>query len=83
MNKFNKKLAGLVGSVVGSCSSLVLVSKAGIVSGLGATGITSGLGSVGGAIGGGMATGLGVVATAPILIGCLSYVGYKYFVDDK
>ena len=51
----------------------------GTVGGLGATGITSGLAAVGGVLGGGMLTGLCVVAAAPVVAGGAAYGAYKLY----
>lgn len=54
------------GGAAGVAGSVGAVSTAGVVSGLGATGITSGLAAIGSVVGGGMLTGLAVVAAAPV-----------------
>ncbi|HEY9029767.1 MAG TPA: hypothetical protein VIM93_00250 [Kangiella sp.] len=81
--KFNSFAASITGSVSGAIASVVSVSKAGVVSGLGATGITSGLSSIGSVAGGGMAAGLGVVVAIPVVVGGVSYCIYKYCFSDE
>jgi hypothetical protein len=44
---------------------------------LSATGITSGLAAIGSIVGGGMATGLVITATAPVAVGAAAYGLYK------
>ena len=66
-----------VGAAVGTGGAIATVAASGTVAGLGATGITSGLAAIGAVVGGGMATGLIVVAAAPLAIGAAGYGGYK------
>lgn len=67
------------GAVLGSSGAVAGVSAAGTVTGLGATGITSGLAAIGAAVGGGMATGLVIVAAAPIATAGVGYCAYKLY----
>lgn len=69
------KAAG-AGAAVGSAAAVGTVAAVGEV-GLGAIGITSGLAGIGGVVGGGMATGLCIVAAAPIACGLAAFGIYK------
>lgn len=67
------------GAAVGASGGIGAVSAMGSVGGLGAAGITSGLAAVGGVVGGGMLTGLCLVAAAPILAGGAAFGAYKLY----
>ena len=72
-------LSAGTGAVVGASGAVAGVAAAGTVTGLGATGITSGLAAIGAALGGGMATGLVIVAAAPIATAGVGYGVYKLY----
>jgi len=62
------RVAGVGGAAVGFGAALHLVSALG-VPGISAAGVSSGLATLGSVAGGGMVTGVGVVATIPLLAG--------------
>ena len=65
------------GATAGGVGAVGAVAALGIP-GLGATGITSGLATVGSIVGGGMGAGLLITAAAPLAVGVVSYVLYKW-----
>lgn len=77
-NENNDMKAAGAGAVLGAIGSFGTVYTAGAVTGLGTTGIVSGLSVIGSVVGGGMATGLAITATAPLAIG---YGLYKWLED--
>jgi len=68
-----------IGSLAGSSGAIAAVTVSGPVFGLGAAGITSGLAAIGSIVGGGMATGLFIVASAPIAGAAAAYGAYKLY----
>ena len=72
------RAATVGGAVAGTAASVSAVAAAGAVSGLSAAGITSGLYAVGTAVGGGMAAGVVVTASAPaVAAACIGYGSYR------
>ncbi|WP_354635672.1 hypothetical protein [Planktothricoides raciborskii] len=68
----------IVGAIGGSAVTIATVSSAGSVAGLSAAGITSGLAAIGSMVGGGMAAGIVVSATAPVATAvAVGYTAYK------
>lgn len=72
-------LTGGTGGALGSGGAITLVSVMGRVAGLSAPGITSGLAALGALVGGGMATGIAIVAAVPVVAGGAAYGGYKLY----
>jgi len=63
----------VLGAGAGAAGSLAALSSLGTVSGLSAAGVTTGLAAAGALVGGGMAIGLGVLATPVALFGAMGY----------
>lgn len=79
--KLSEAIGSVGGGVLGFGSITAAVSASGSVAGLSAAGISSGLASLGALVGGGMAAGIAVAATIPILAGAAGYgliKGVKY-----
>lgn len=82
----SEKIGTATGGVVGFGSITAAISVSGAVAGLSAAGITSGLATLGAIVGGGMATGVAVVATIPIAAGAAGYgiiKGVKFFFSQN
>ncbi len=81
-------LAGAAGAIIGGAGSLAALYGGGAVVGLSAPGITSGLAAAGALIGGGMVTGIFVLA-APIAalgaggVGIASHLKHKQLKQEK
>lgn len=74
------RIAAASGTVAGGGTALTMVSGAGAVAGLSASGITSGLAALGGLIGGGMAMGLLVTAGGAFVAGAGVFFATKRLV---
>lgn len=73
-------VAGAAGGVAGAAGAVGAVSALG-TAGLSAAGITSGLATVGSIVGGGMAAGVVITATAPLAAAAAAYGLYKWLKD--
>ena len=66
-NKREEKIAGTIGTV-GTAVSIGVITA-----GSSASAMTAGLASVGALVGGGMGTGIAVVAAAPLVVGVAAF----------
>lgn len=76
--------ATIAGAGATTIGGIATISTAGITSGLSATGISSGLAAIGGTVGGGMAAGVAVVASAPVVAAAgIGYGVYKLAKEES